>query len=75
MEPFLGGIYIVGFTFALPGPRHRVPVHYGEGASVNAYGHGEAIGSEHITLTTSQIPAHFHSIEVSNAATTLKLNL
>ncbi len=110
MEPFLGGIYLVGFnfnptgyqmcngqllpisqntalfsllgtfyggdgqtTFALPDLRGRVPVHQGQGSGLSPYEVGEVTGSENITLTTSQMPAHSHSIEASNTAGTTNL--
>jgi microcystin-dependent protein len=42
-------------TFALPNLQSRVPVHVGPGFSL-----GEVGGTETVTLTTSQIPAHSH---------------
>jgi microcystin-dependent protein len=42
-------------TFALPNLQSRVPVHVGPGFAL-----GQAAGTESVTLTTQQIPAHSH---------------
>src|SRR5213080_351401 len=42
-------------TFALPHLQSRVPVHVGPGFAL-----AETGGTESVTLTTSQIPAHSH---------------
>lgn len=42
-------------TFALPNLQSRVPIHQGAGFII-----GESGGTETVTLTTSQIPAHSH---------------
>ena len=42
-------------TFALPNLQSRVPVHVGPGFAL-----GQSGGTESVTLTTSQIPAHSH---------------
>lgn len=42
-------------TFALPDLQSRVPVHVGPGFAL-----GQSGGTESVTLTTSQIPAHSH---------------
>lgn len=49
-------------TFALPDLRGRIPIHQGNGFIL-----AETGGAEEITLTTSQIPAHNHTILGSNA--------
>jgi len=54
-------------TFALPDLRGRVPIHRGEGPGLSNYSLGEIGGSQTITLTTAQLPAHSHSV---NALTT-----
>ena len=43
-------------TFALPDLRSRVPVHVGPG-----FVQGQSAGTETVTLTTNQIPAHTHT--------------
>src|SRR5580765_8806206 len=53
-------------TFALPDLRGRIPLHFG-----NSFILAETGGSEEITLTVQQIPAHTHPMLGStNAATT-----
>jgi microcystin-dependent protein len=47
-------------NFALPDLRGRLPVHQGTG-----YAMGQAAGSEAVTLTISQVPAHPHSFMCS----------
>lgn len=50
-------------TFALPDLRGRLPVHQGVGYLVSQRG-----GTEEVTLTTSQIPAHGHALLATEAA-------
>ena len=53
-------------TFALPDLRGRIPIHQGNGFIL-----AETGGSEEITLTVSQIPAHSHAfLATTNAAST-----
>jgi microcystin-dependent protein len=47
-------------TFALPNLSSRVPVHMGT-LSGTTFTIGEAAGTETVTLTTNQIPAHTHT--------------
>ena len=52
-------------TFALPNLQSRVPIHVGPGFAL-----GQSGGTESVTLTTSQIPAHSHVPQAqSNAGT------
>jgi microcystin-dependent protein len=46
-------------TFALPDLRGRVPVHQGKG-----YNLGQSAGTETVTLSLNQIPAHSHALNV-----------
>lgn len=48
-------------TFAVPDLRGRIPLHMGSGAVI-----GETMGTETVTLTTQQIPAHSHAAMVSS---------
>jgi microcystin-dependent protein len=48
-------------TFGLPNLQSRVPVHVGPGFVL-----GQLAGVEQVTLTTSQIPIHSHSPQVSS---------
>jgi microcystin-dependent protein len=52
-------------TFALPDLRSRVPIHVGSGFAL-----GQAGGTETVTLTTSQIPAHSHVPQANSGAGT-----
>lgn len=55
-------------TFNLPNLSSRVPVHMGQGPGVTQnYLLGEAAGVEQVTLTTQQIPAHNHLVQVLEA--------
>lgn len=49
-------------TFALPDLRGRVPVHQGAGPGLSPYRMGQAYGTEEVTLTTPQTPAHSHAL-------------
>ena len=49
-------------TFALPDLRSRVPIHVGPGFAL-----GQSGGTESVTLTTSQIPAHSHIPQASTS--------
>jgi microcystin-dependent protein len=52
-------------TFALPDLRGRVPIHIGSGFVLSQNG-----GAEDVTLTTSQIPAHSHSVLATSNSNT-----
>ncbi|MGZ3861724.1 MAG: phage tail protein [Bacteroidia bacterium] len=49
-------------TFALPDLRSRVAVHPGQGAGLSMYSLGEIGGVENVTLLSSNLPAHNHSV-------------
>lgn len=49
-------------TFALPDLRGRVPVHKGQQHAI-----GQSGGSESVTLTVTQLPAHTHPLQASTA--------
>lgn len=49
-------------TFALPDLRGRVPMHWGQGPGRTPRQIGETGGTETVTLTGSQIPAHTHQV-------------
>lgn len=58
-------------TFALPDLQGRVPVHAGQGPGISRiYVLGEQVGTETVTLTTSQMPAHTHLLTASAAPAT-----
>lgn len=52
-------------TFALPDLRGRVPLHMGSG-----FTEGQAAGQPSHTVTISEMPAHNHFVQVSNATAT-----
>jgi microcystin-dependent protein len=49
-------------TFALPDLRGRAAVNAGQGPGLSNYVLGEATGTEAVTLTVNQIPAHTHTL-------------
>jgi microcystin-dependent protein len=51
-------------TFALPNLRGQVPMHWGNGSGGFNTVIGQVQGVSTVTLTTSQIPAHTHTITV-----------
>ncbi len=53
-------------TFSLPDLQGRVPLHWGSGPGLAARGVGEQGGSESVSLTAAQLPAHNHSVSVQN---------
>lgn len=55
-------------TFALPDLRGRVPIHPGQGPGLSNYSLGQQAGQENVTLITTQIPAHNHSLNANNGA-------
>ena len=54
-------------TFAVPDLRGRVPVHQGTGAGLTARVLGQTGGTETVTLTAPQLPAHSHPASATNA--------
>lgn len=52
-------------TFALPDLRGRVPLNQGQGPGLSNYLIGQSSGSETVTLTVSQMPAHNHLVTCS----------
>ena len=51
-------------TFGLPNMQSRVPVHPGQGAGLSAYTLGEMTGTESVTITQNQMPAHGHPFNI-----------
>src|SRR3954468_9069383 len=54
-------------TFALPNLQSRVPIHQGQGTGLSNRQLSEAGGTEEVTLTVQQIPAHSHALLGSSA--------
>ena len=57
-------------TFALPDLRGRLPVGTGQGAGLTNRPLGQRAGTEAVSLTTAQMPAHTHRALASSAAAT-----
>jgi microcystin-dependent protein len=55
-------------TFGIPDLRGRVMVGQGQGPGLSNYTMGEQTGTETVTLLVSNMPAHNHTVGVSNAA-------
>src|SRR5512145_2105791 len=53
-------------TFGLPDLRGRIPLHMGSGGG-GSYVLAETGGVEEVTLTTSQIPTHTHTMMANSA--------
>jgi len=54
-------------TFGLPDLRGRAPMHEGTGAGLPNYVIGEVLGTETVTLTTNELPAHTHTLGANSA--------
>lgn len=59
-------------NFALPNLQGRIPLHFGQGPGLSNRDLGEPIGSETVSLSGNQMPAHSHSatIKAANAGST-----
>ena len=49
-------------TFALPDLRGRTMLHYGTGPGLSTISFGEMSGTENVTITNAQMPAHLHGL-------------
>ncbi|MDF2433378.1 MAG: hypothetical protein JWP44_3009 [Mucilaginibacter sp.] len=58
-------------TFALPDLRGRTPIGTGQGPGTSNYNLGQVGGTETVTMNTSQLPYHTHSLTANNGAATL----
>ena len=61
-------------TFGLPNLQGRFPIHQGQGTGLQNYVLGQIAGSETITLTGQQLPAHNHGAMGSNGSATPPAN-
>jgi len=52
-------------TFALPNLQSRVAIGAGQGPGLSNYDLGQTGGSETVTLTASQMPAHTHALSLA----------
>ena len=55
-------------TFALPNLQGRVPVQWGQGPGLSSYALGQQAGSTSVTLLSTQMPAHSHTVTASSNA-------
>lgn len=53
-------------TFGLPDLRGRVPLGMGQGPGLQDYVQGQVAGTETVTLITTQIPAHNHTVNANS---------
>ena len=49
-------------TFSLPDMRGRALLHFGQGPGLSGHFIGEAAGTEAVTLSNAQLPAHNHTV-------------
>lgn len=54
-------------TFGLPNLQGRAPMHPGRGPGLTPRQLGERSGSESVTLTGAQMPAHTHTMRATNS--------
>lgn len=57
-------------TFALPDLRGRLPIHQGAGPGLSTYSIGQVAGTETVTLTPGQMPAHTHTVVATSSVAT-----
>jgi microcystin-dependent protein len=55
-------------TFALPDLRGRGPIGTGQGPGLTNVTLGQQVGSEQVTLTVNQMPAHSHLVACNSSA-------
>ncbi|MDR2333932.1 MAG: tail fiber protein [Burkholderiaceae bacterium] len=55
-------------TFALPDLQGNMPMHPGQGSGLSLHNLGEMSGSETVTLLTTEIPSHTHSLHPAKTA-------
>ena len=55
-------------TFGLPDLRGRAPIYQGQGPGLTNRTMGETSGAEAVTLISSQVPAHSHTVNAVSGA-------
>ena len=55
-------------TFALPDLRGRMPIGQGQGPGLNSVELGEMAGQQSVTMLTTNMPAHTHTLNANNTA-------
>ena len=58
-------------NFALPNLQGRTPLHFGQGSGLSNRALGQVGGVETVTLQTTQIPSHTHTVSANTATPTL----
>jgi microcystin-dependent protein len=58
-------------TFALPDLRGRVPISMGQGGGLLPYSLGQIGGQESVTLQSTEMPVHTHTIDPTSLTATL----
>ncbi len=53
-------------TFGLPDLRGRIPMHAGNGPGLTNRTQGQKSGTENVSLTINQLPAHNHAVIAAN---------
>lgn len=56
-------------TFGVPDLRGRTPIHFGQGPGLSNFVMGQQAGTETVTLLTSNMPAHTHTLAITGTAT------
>jgi microcystin-dependent protein len=59
-------------TFAVPSLSSQVPIHQGQGGGLSRYVIGQVGGSENVTLISTQMPQHNHSITATTTIANAK---
>jgi microcystin-dependent protein len=54
-------------TFGLPDLQGRLPINQGQGPGLSSYAIGQKAGTESVTLTVQQMPAHTHLLSATTA--------
>jgi microcystin-dependent protein len=55
-------------TFQLPNLQSRVPMHFGTAPGGTSYVEGEMAGTESVTLSSTQMPTHIHTLNGVSAS-------
>jgi len=62
-------------TFGLPDLRGRAAIHQGSGPGLSTYSLGAKVGTENVTLTVNNLPAHTHPANMVAAPGDATLNI
>lgn len=59
-------------TFALPNLQGMVPMFWGQGPGLSSHDLGETAGTETVTLSQNELPAHTHPVTAANVPGAVK---